>query len=67
MVTRSASLEQASVLELERKPGKNYIGILNDTLEDERETVPPAKSDRPVRKYILALMAAVLNRGADAR
>jgi hypothetical protein len=55
------------VQEQQRKLPKNYIGILNDTLEDERNVMPPAKSDRPVRKYILALMAAVLNRGADAR
>jgi hypothetical protein len=55
------------VPEQQRKLPKNYIGILNDTLEDEGKTVPPAKSDRSVSKYILALMDVVLNRGADAR
>ena len=53
--------------EQQRKLPRNYIGILNDTLEDERQTVPPAKSDRSMKTYIQALMAAVLNRGADAR
>ena len=47
-----------------RELGKNYISLLSDELEEQREAVPPAKSDRPMKKYILGLVAAVLQREA---
>ena len=51
----------------QRELGKNYIGILSDSIEEQREAESPAKSDRSVKDYLLGLMAAVLHRGGDAR
>ena len=33
----------------QRESRKNYIGLLSDKLEEQREAVSPAKSDRPSR------------------
>jgi hypothetical protein len=49
------------------EPSKNYIGILSDRLEDPREAVLLVKSNRPLKDYLRDLMAAVLNRGGNAR
>ena len=46
---------------------KNYIGILNDKIEEQRAPGQPAKSDRLMQDYLLGLMAAVLKRRGDAR
>jgi hypothetical protein len=51
----------------ERKLGKNYIGILSDTIEDQRAAESLAKPDRPVKDYLLGLMSAVLGHPGAAR
>jgi hypothetical protein len=51
----------------ERELSKNYIGILNDKIEEQRAVESRPKSDRLVRDYLLGLIAAVLNRHGDAR
>lgn len=51
-----------------RELSKNYIGILSDKLEEQHEALSLAKpARRPVKDYLRGLMAAVLNRGGDAR
>lgn len=49
-----------------REARKNYIGLLSDELEAPH-TVLPAASDRPIRNYVLGLMASLLNRRSQAR
>ena len=49
------------------EPSKNYIGILSDRLEDQHEAMLLVKSNRPMKDYLRDLMAAVLNRGGNAR
>ena len=51
----------------ERELKKNYIRILSDKSEEQRAADSLVKSDRHVKDYLLGLMAAVLNRGGDAR
>jgi hypothetical protein len=48
-----------------RESKRNYIGILNDRLEDQLPADPPAASGRPVKDYLLDLVATVLNRHRD--
>jgi hypothetical protein len=60
------SLELAN-MPAQQKPSKNYIGILSDRLEDPREAMLLVKSNRPMKDYLRDLMAAVLNRGGNAR
>jgi len=50
-----------------REAGKNYIGLLSDDLETPRGAIRPADSDRPIRNYVLGLMATWLNRRGNAR
>jgi hypothetical protein len=50
----------------ERQLRKNYIGILSDKGEEQREAPSPAKSGRLVKDYLLGLLAAVLNRVGNA-
>jgi hypothetical protein len=45
-----------------RNPGKNYIGLVNDRIAEQRAVESPATSARFVQDYLLALMAAVLKR-----
>ena len=49
----------------QQEPSKNYIGILSDRLEDQREAMLLVKSNRPMKDYLRDLMAAVLNRGGN--
>jgi hypothetical protein len=49
-----------------REPGKNYIGLLSDELEAPYTVALPA-ADRPIRNYVLGLMANLLNRRGTAR
>jgi hypothetical protein len=51
----------------QRQSRKNYIGILDDRIEELRAADPPAKSDRPVKDYFRGLIAAVLDRQRNAR
>jgi hypothetical protein len=50
-----------------RDPGKNYIGIVNDRVDEQRAVASPAKPDRVVRDFFVAVMAAVLRRQRGAR
>jgi hypothetical protein len=49
-----------------REPGKNYIGLLSDDFESPYAVALPA-AERPIRNYVLGLMANLLNRRGDAR
>jgi hypothetical protein len=51
----------------ERELRKNYIGILDDKTEEQRAFESLPKSDRLMKDYLLALMAAMLNQRGDAR
>lgn len=50
-----------------REAGKNYIGLLSDDLEAPHGATYPADSDRPIRNYVLGLMANWLGRRGNAR
>ena len=50
-----------------REAGKNYIGLLSDELEAPHATASPAAADRPVRNYVLGLMANLFSRRGEAR
>jgi hypothetical protein len=49
-----------------REAGKNYIGLLSDEFEAPYAAVLPA-ADRPIRNYVLALMASFFSRRGEAR
>lgn len=49
-----------------REARKNYIGLLNDAFEAPDAAAAPA-ADRPIRDYVLGLMANWLNRRREAR
>jgi hypothetical protein len=51
----------------ERELRKNFIAILSDKTEEQRAIASLAKYDRPVKDYVLSLMAAVLNRHRETR
>jgi hypothetical protein len=38
---------------------KNFIALLSDTNEEQRAVEPLATSDRPVKDYVLGLIAIV--------
>ena len=46
---------------------KSYIGIVSDKTDEQHAVDSLATSDRLTKKYLLGLMAALFNRGADAR
>ena len=46
----------------QRDMRKNYIGIVNDRIAEQRAVDSPATSGHVVKDYFLALMAAVLKR-----
>jgi hypothetical protein len=50
-----------------REAGKNYIGLLSDELEGPYTAASPADGDRPIRNYVLGLMANLLSRRGKAR
>lgn len=50
-----------------RETRKNYIGLLSDELEAPAVAGSPAAGDRPIRNYVLGLMANWLNRRREAR
>jgi hypothetical protein len=50
-----------------RELRKNYIRIVSDKTEEQRAVESLAESDRLLKDYLRGLMAAVLNRGGDAR
>ncbi|SDP21154.1 hypothetical protein [Afipia sp. GAS231] len=49
-----------------REAGKNYIGLLSDELEAPYAAASPA-ADRPIRKYVLGLMANFFCRRGEVR
>lgn len=49
-----------------REPGKNYIALLSDDFESPYAVALPA-ADRPIRTYVLGLMANLLNRRSAPR
>jgi len=51
----------------EQESKRNFIAILSDSTEEQRAVESLAKSDRPVTRAFLHLMAAVLNRSVSAR
>ena len=53
--------------EQKRELKKNYIGIVSDTIDEQRAVASLEKSDRLTKKYLLGLMAAVFHRDADPR
>jgi hypothetical protein len=46
---------------------KNYIGIVNDRVAEQRAVESRTKSGHLVRDYFVALMAAVLKRRHETR
>jgi len=46
---------------------KNYIGIVNDRVAEQRAVESLAKSGHFVKEYLLALMTAVLKRRRETR
>jgi hypothetical protein len=51
----------------ERELRKNYIGILSDKVEEQRNVESVAKSDGRMKDYFLGLMTAMLNHRGAAR
>jgi len=51
----------------EQESKRNFIAILSDSTEEQRAVELLAKSNRPVSRALQYLMAAVLNRGINAR
>jgi hypothetical protein len=51
----------------EAESKRNFIALVADESHERRTAALLANSDRRVRDYILALMAAVLKRGGDAK
>jgi len=49
------------------EPKKNFIAILREAAEEQRSADRPIKPDRPARRGLLGLLAAALNREANAR
>ena len=46
----------------QREARKNYIGIVNDTIEEQCAAQPRAKSDHVVKIFFVAVLAAMRNR-----
>lgn len=49
-----------------REAGKNYIGLLSDELEAPQAAALSA-ADRPIRNYVLGLMANLFSRRREVR
>jgi hypothetical protein len=50
-----------------REARKNYIGLLSDEFEAPDAAASAVDADRPIRRYVLGLMANLLNRHSKAR
>jgi hypothetical protein len=50
----------------ERESKRNFIATLDESTEQQHAVESPAKSDRPIRRVLLRLLVAVLNRGVNA-
>jgi hypothetical protein len=59
-------VRRAHMAAQKREAGKNYIGLLSDDFEAPHAAALPA-ADRPIRNYVLGLMANLLNRRGEAR
>ena len=51
----------------QRDARKNYIGIVNDGVEEQRAAESRVKSDHVVKDFFVAVMAAVRKRQGEAR
>jgi hypothetical protein len=51
----------------ERETKKNFIAIVSEAAGEQRVAEAAAKTNQPVRRALLGLMAAVLNRKGNAR
>ena len=51
----------------EAESKRNFIALVSDKNHERRTVSSPANSDRRVRDYVLAVMAAVLKRGGDGK
>jgi hypothetical protein len=51
----------------QRNLKKNYIGIVNDRVAEQRDVESLPKSGHSVKEYFLALMVAVLKRRHETR
>ena len=49
-----------------RETGKNYIGLVNDEIEEPRGAEPASAIDRRMKAYVLGLMAAMFGRRGEA-
>ena len=50
-----------------QESSKNYIGLLSDKLEEQREAMSLTKCAHPAKEYLRNLLAAVLNRYGTAQ
>jgi hypothetical protein len=50
-----------------RETSKNYIGLLSDETEEQRNAELASAADRHMKAYVLGLMAAMFGRRGDAR
>ena len=50
-----------------RETGKNYIGLLNEEIDEQRTVEASSPADRRVKEYFRGLMAVMLNRRGEAR
>jgi hypothetical protein len=46
---------------------KNYIGIVNDSVEEQRTAAPRTKSEQVVRNLFAAVMTAVMKRQSETK
>lgn len=50
-----------------REAGKNYIGLLSDERDAPHAAALPVDADRPIRNYVLGLMANLFGRRSQPR
>jgi hypothetical protein len=60
-------VRRAHMAAQKREAGKNYIGLLSDELEAPYAGALPVDTDRPIRNYVLGLMANFFRRRSEAR
>lgn len=52
---------------MQQEPRKNYIGLVNDTTEEERLADSSARPQPHVMSYLVGRLAAVLKRAGKAQ
>jgi hypothetical protein len=50
-----------------REPGKNYIGLLREEVEEPRAAELQHAAERRIKVYVLGLMAAMFTRRNETR